>query len=117
MEEDEDWIERMCSFLDRWNTEKRAIAVLTVAAGCAGVWWCVGWIGRDMERYRTDQRAVAEHIQWLNRLPETEKKSWPTTSICRPGVEAPCRCPYAGGDTVDYMEILANGDVACHQTK
>lgn len=115
-EDDTDWIERMCSFLDRWSTEKRTAIVLSVIAGCVSAWSCAGCLASADEQAQASRRAIAEHIQWLSRLPETEKKHWPITKVCLPG-EHSCECPYAGGDVVDYMEILANGDVACHQTK
>lgn len=105
----------MCDLLDRWSTGERAAVVFGALAICVAISWMYGAIQRVDENADAYQHAIAEHVRWLNGMPESEKKRWPTTSVCRPSVHT-CSCEVYG-DLVSYAEILPNGDVACHETK
>lgn len=115
IDDDEDWVVRMCEFLDRWSSGKRAAVVFGTLAVCTSIPWVYGAAQRDKEAGIASARAVADHVRWLNGMPESEKKRWPVEGVCRPS-NGYCDC-HAYGDEVSYLEVMVNGDVACHWTK
>ncbi len=114
IDDDEDWVVRMCEFLDRWSSGKRAAVVFGTLAVCTSIPWVYGAAQRDYEGAVAAKHALDAHLQWLNKMPDAEKKHWPTTSVCRPSTGA--RSCAAYGYVASYIEFLPNGDVACHET-
>ena len=111
-----DFLEDMIDFTVEHRTSS-TIAVVVLIAFLAMIFFVIPEAVRKSEmRDAADSAAVKRHLDWLRSMPDSEKTKWPIQSVCRPSLKN-CECENWDHNVVVFMQILPNGDVACHQTR
>jgi len=114
-----DWYERFAEWMEAYGLLV-VFAVLLCGAMWTGIASCVKSSQLSDEADKRAASAIQEHMAWLRRFPDVEKRKWPVASYCRPGATKSgwCECqPEWGTAEVTWPERLENGDIACHSTK
>ena len=120
MEDEKDWFERFAEWLEKFGGWTVVVVIATVLAGY-GVNGCVTHKNAERAEYDRHAAVVRDHLAWLQKLPETEKRAWPVRDYCHPATASNgvCECEPQFFDlaVVTWPERLENGDIACHATK